>query len=272
MTRFESPRHQDAKNGSAALGALAPWRFEIITEPVLWLLTLLLLWLLGTPYLGGVYHWAFPETNPSIYQGDSLFDLFLWHALVVIAASVVAAVLGIGAGVFVSRDAGRDFRAIANIGATIGQTFPPVALLAIAVPAMGYGFWPTFLALALYGILPILANTMAGLAAVSPTARDAAQGMGMTPWQILWQVELPLALPVILAGVRVSVIINIGTATLGSTVGADTLGAPIIDGLVVDKLAYVIQGGVAVALMAIAADLGFERLGRYLTRYQSISA
>jgi osmoprotectant transport system permease protein len=236
------------------------------------MIVVLLLWLVATPLLRPVYRWAFPETVPAIYQGDSLIDLFLWHALVVIAASAAAIVVGVGIGIFVTREAGRDFRAIANAGATIGQTFPPVALLAIAVPAMGYGFGPTFLALALYGILPILANTMAGIEGVSATARDAAIGMGMSPAQCLWRVELPLALPVILAGVRVAVIINIGTAALGSTVGADTLGAPIIDGLIVDKLGYVVQGGVAVALMAIVTDLLFERLQRRATRHQSISA
>jgi osmoprotectant transport system permease protein len=257
---FEPPRHQGTK-GLGALGALVSWWFA--------LLVLLLFWLLATPYLSPIYAALFPGTEPPVYQGDSLFDLFLWHALVVIVASAAAIALGVGGGVFVTRPAGRDFRANFNAIATIGQTFPPVALLAIAVPAIGYGFWPTFIALALYGILPILANTIAGIEAVSPAAREAARGMGLSPAQILRQVELPLALPVILAGVRVSVIINIGTAALGSTVGADTLGTPIIDGLVVDKLAYVIQGGVAVALMAIVTDLGFERLQRCATRYQS---
>jgi osmoprotectant transport system permease protein len=236
------------------------------------LAVILFAWLFATPYLAPVYAWAFPDTNPPVYQGDSLVDLFLWHALVVIVASAAAILLGVGGGIFVTRPAGRDFRASANILATIGQTFPPVALLAIAVPAIGYGFWPTFIALALYGVLPILANTMAGIEAVPPAAREAARGMGLSPAQILRQVDLPLALPVILAGVRTSVIVNIGTAALGSTVGADTLGTPIIDGLVVDKLAYVIQGGVAVALMAIVTDLGFERLQRSATRYQSINA
>ena len=243
---------------------IVPWWFI--------LLLVLLLWLFATPYLAPLYASLFPGTDPPVYQGDTLFDLFLWQALVVIAASMAAAALGIGAGVFVTRDAGRDFRASASMLATIGQTFPPVALLAIAVPAIGYGFWPTFIALALYGVLPILANTVAGIEAVSPASRDAARGMGMTPGQILRRVELPLGMPVILAGVRTAVVINIGTAALGSTVGADTLGTPIIDGLVVDKLAYVIQGGVAVALMAIAADLAFDRLQRRMTRYQSTIA
>jgi osmoprotectant transport system permease protein len=245
---------------------------SLIRAPLSWLALLLFAWLVATPYLGGVYATLFPDTDPPVYQGDSLFDLFLWHALVVILASVAATALGVGGGIFVTRDAGRDFRANLNVLATIGQTFPPVALLAIAVPAIGYGFWPTFIALALYGILPILANTIAGIEAVPPATRDAAIGMGLSPAQALIQVELPLALPVILAGIRTSVIINIGTAALGSTVGADTLGTPIIDGLVVDKLAYVIQGGVAVALMAIVTDLGFDRLERRAVRHQSTSA
>lgn len=257
---------------SRSVGVSAPGWFKFLRNPLVWLIAVLLLWLFLTPEIGPVYRWAFPETTPPIYRGDSLATLFLWHALVVIAASAAAITAGVGIGLYVTHEAGRDFRAIAQIGATIGQTFPPVAILAIAVPAMGYGFGPTFLALALYGVLPILANTVAGIEAVSPAVREAARGMGLSPGQILRQVELPLALPVILAGVRVSVIINIGTAALGATVGATTLGAPIIDGLVVDKLGYVVQGGVAVALMAIVTDLGFERLERRMTRHQSISA
>lgn len=240
--------------------------------PLFWLVILLIAWLLFTPYLKPLYVALFPDTDPPVYQGDTLLNLFLWHALVVLVASAAAILLGVGGGVFVTAEAGRDFRASANVLATIGQTFPPVALLAIAVPAIGYGFWPTFIALTLYGVLPILANTMAGIEAVPAAVRDAAQGMGLSPAQILLQVELPLALPVILAGVRTSVIINIGTAALGSTVGADTLGTPIIEGLVVDKLAYIIQGGVAVALMAIVTDLGFERLQRRSVKYQSMIA
>jgi osmoprotectant transport system permease protein len=236
------------------------------------LLLLLFAWLLATPYLGSVYAALFPDTVPPIYEGDTLWNLFLWQALVVAGASAAATVLGVGVGVFVTRDAGRDFRPAANVLATVCQTFPPVALLAVAVPAIGYGFWPTFIALALYGVLPIFANTMAGIDSVSPAVREAGQGLGLSPAQILRQVELPLALPVILAGVRTSVVINIGTAALGATVGADTLGTPIIDGLVVDKLAYVIQGGVAVALMAVVTDLAFERLQRRVTRYHSTIA
>ncbi len=109
--------------------------------------------------------------------------------------------------------------------------------------------WPTFVALTLYGFLPIVANVIAGIEGVPASVREAAEGMGLAPLQMLWRVELPLAAPVILAGMRLSVVINIGTATIGSTVGAVTLGTPIISGLVGDKLPYVIEGAAVVGAL-----------------------
>jgi len=105
---------------------------------------------------------------------------------------------------------------------------------------------------------------MAVLTEEQSMLRDAARGMGLSPWQMLRDVELPLAAPVILAGVRVSVTIAIGTATIGSTVGALTFGTPIFDGLAGNKLPYVLQGAVLVALFAILTDLLFALLGRRL--------
>ena len=102
---------------------------------------------------------------------------------------------------------------------------------AIAVPVMGFGPEPAIIALILYGVLPILQATLAGLGGISSSVMDIASGMGMSQGQRLRKVELPLAAPVILAGIRTSVIINIGTATIASTVGANTLGTPIIIGL-----------------------------------------
>ncbi len=218
------------------------------------------------PLLAPVFAWAFPAIVPPVYAGDSFATLFLYHAALVVTSSIASIVLGLGGAIFATRRAGAEFRPLLEALATIGQTFPPVAVLAIAVPALGYGDLPTFVALALYGILPILKNSMAGIAGVSPTVLEAADAMGLRPMQRLWRVELPLAAPLILAGVRVSVIVNIGTATIGSTVGAVTLGTPIIGGLIGDKLPYVIQGAIVVGLFAIVADMGFERLDRRLRR------
>jgi osmoprotectant transport system permease protein len=107
------------------------------------------------------------------------------------------------------------------------------------------------IALFLYGLLPIFENTVSGLKQVSPSALDAADGMGMNGTQRLFQVELPLALPLILEGLKVATVINIGTATIGSTVAAKGLGEVIIAGLISDNTAFILQGGLIVGLMAV---------------------
>jgi osmoprotectant transport system permease protein len=123
---------------------------------------------------------------------------------------------------------------------------------------------PTIVALFLYGLLPVIDNAIAGLEGVPAAVREAADGMGLSPWQRLRDVELPLAAPAIITGVRVTVTIAIGTATIGSTVGALTLGTPIFDGLAANKLPFVLQGAVLVALFAILTDMLFARLERRL--------
>jgi osmoprotectant transport system permease protein len=113
-----------------------------------------------------------------------------------------------------------------------------------------------------------LQGTLAGIESVPSATREIAQGVGMNARQILWRVELPLAAPVIVAGIRTSVIINIGTAAIASTVGTKTLGSPIIIGLSGFNTAYVIQGAAVVALLAIITDMLFERWVRYLTAWR----
>jgi len=220
--------------------------------------------LFGMPALAPVFRWGFPAIDSPVFIRASFFALFLSHLELVAAGSVAAILIGVALAVFATRTVGRDFRPIVNTLATIGQTFPPAAVLALAVPALGFGSRPTIVALFLYGLLPIVENTLAGIDGVSPAVRDAAQGMGLSAWQMLRDVELPLAAPAILAGVRVSVTIAIGTATIGSTVGALTLGTPIIDGLAANKLPFVIEGAVLVALFAIVTDMLFARLERRL--------
>jgi osmoprotectant transport system permease protein len=141
-----------------------------------------------------------------------------------------------------------------------------VAVLALAVPAVGFGAWPTLIALFLYGLLPIFENTLAGLSQVSAEVKEAARGLGMSPLQRLWQVELPLALPVIITGVRLSIIISVGTATIGSTVAAKGLGEVIIAGLLTDNLAFVLQGGIIVALMAMVLDALLRKVEQKIRR------
>ena len=204
------------------------------------------------------------EGQPLIYDRQPLIELTVWHLALVLSAELVAVAVALALGILVTRRRGADFMTLARMTSNLGQTFPPIAVLALCVPILGFGFEPTFVALAAYGLLPVFENTVAGLRGVPATTLEAARGMGMSRSAILGRVELPLAAPVILAGIRVSTIISIGTATIGSTVGAKGLGEVIIAGLQAGNSAFVLQGAVLVALMSIAFDLAFRALERSL--------
>ncbi|QJQ96992.1 MULTISPECIES: ABC transporter permease [Halomonadaceae] len=229
---------------------------------MLWCALLALL-VLTLPHLEGVFRWVQPNTRVVIYSRDTFAALLISHLLVVSVASLLATVVGMSAAILVTRRWGRDFLPLVSQLASIGQTFPPVAVLALAVPALGFGTLPTVVALVLYGLLPIVRNTLVGIEGVAPSVLEAARGMGMTERQILWQVELPLARHVILAGIRTSVTINIATAAIGSTIGAQTLGDPIIAGIVNGNTAFILQGALLIALLALCVDSLFERMQRH---------
>jgi osmoprotectant transport system permease protein len=188
---------------------------------------------------------------PAIYDQGNLLSLALAHLATVLAAALASTLVAVALGIFVTRPAGAAFLPLSRTLVNIGQTFPPVAVLAVAVPLVGFGQWPTLIALFAYGLLPIFENTIAGLDSVPPAVREAADGMGMSPGERLRQVELPLALPLIMEGVRLSLVINVGTATIGSTVAAKGLGEVIIAGLLSNNTAFVLQGGLVTGLMAI---------------------
>lgn len=197
---------------------------------------------------------------PPIYDQGSLLTLTLLHLRTVAIATLAAACLAIGLAILVTRPAGREFLPLSRSLVNIGQTFPPVAVLALAVPAVGFGEAPTLIALFLYGLLPIFENTLTGLTTLPPPVLEAARGTGMTGFQRLVRVELPLTLPAILTGIRLSVVIGLATATIGSTVAARTLGEVIIAGLLSSNLAFVLQGGLIVGALAVLIYDGFTAL------------
>jgi osmoprotectant transport system permease protein len=203
-----------------------------------------------------------------MYRQDSFLALLGAHVALVATSSTVALVLGIAAGLFVTQPAGIEFRPLVESVVAIGQTVPPVAVLAVAAPLIGFGVLPALIALTLYGLLPVLRGTLAGLESVPAPVLDAATGLGLSSRQRLAQAELPLAMPVLLAGVRTSVMINIGTAAIAATVGARSLGSPIIIGLSGFNTAYVLQGALLLGALALVTDMGFERLGRRLQRWR----
>lgn len=197
---------------------------------------------------------GFADAEGFVYMRSGFVNLAAQHLFLVFLSSSAAAVIGIVLGIFVTRRAGREFLPVVNMLASVGQTIPPVAVLALSVPAVGFGAKPTVIALFCYGIFPIVRNTIAGLEAVSPGVKEAARGVGMYDREVLVKVEIPLAASIIIAGVRTSVIINIGTATIGATIGAGGFGAPIISGLINSNFFFVLQGGVCVALLAVFTD------------------
>lgn len=188
---------------------------------------------------------------PPVYNQASLLDLTISHLTTVAMAISAATIVAVGLAIFVTRPSGREFLALSRSIVNVGQTFPPVAVLALAVPVVGFGEAPTLIALFLYGLLPVFENTLTGLTRLPPAVMDAAAGMGMTGTQRLLRVELPLALPVILEGIRLSTVIGLATATIGSTVAAKGLGEVIIAGLLSNNLAFVAQGGLIVAALAV---------------------
>jgi osmoprotectant transport system permease protein len=232
----------------------------IARQPVVWLTLLLVALLAAMPYSAPLFAALFPDVPHPLYTRASFFELTLAHCQLVVLSSLVAAMIGIGLAIFVTRGVGREFAPMVSAIAAAGQTFPPVAVLALAVPLLGYGAVPALAALSLYAILPVLDGTLSGLANVPAAARDSAIGLGFAPAGLLWRIELPLALPFILAGLRNAVIINIGTATIGSSVGALSLGSPILEGLSAANPAYVIEGAAIVALLAVTVDRGFSAL------------
>jgi osmoprotectant transport system permease protein len=221
------------------------------------------------PALGPLFAALFPALERPLYAEDSFVALALSHLALVGASSALAASLGVAGAIVITRAAGSAFRGMVETLVAVGQSFPPVAVLAIAVPAIGFGTKPALLALTLYGILPVLQNTLAGLGAVPATLREAARGLGMSESGVLRAVELPLAAPLILAGIRTSAIVNVGTAAIASTVGARTLGSPIIIGLNAANLAYVLQGAILVGLLAVTLDLAFDRLLAWMQRWRA---
>lgn len=210
-----------------------------------------------------------PAGGPVMYERASLLSLSLNHLGLVIAASGAATLVAVILAVLVTRPAGAAFRPLARSLANMGQTFPPVAVLALAVPSLGFGSGPTLVALFLYGLLPILENAITGLTNLPRATMEAARGIGLSRWQSLTRVEIPLALPVILTGIRLSVVIALGTATIGSTVAARTLGEVIIAGLLTNNTAFVLQGGLIVGLFAVLIHDAMVQIEARLVRRAS---
>ncbi|HEY1865822.1 MAG TPA: ABC transporter permease [Candidatus Acidoferrales bacterium] len=190
----------------------------------------------------------------------------LEHLWLVLAAMAIALAIGLPLGVALVRRS--TLRRWVLGTANVIQTIPSLALFGFLIPVPflgGIGATTAIVALMLYALLPILRNTYTGIAGVDPAVLEAARAMGMTPRQVLWQIELPLSMGVILAGVRVATVLCIGVATIAAAVGAGGLGVFIFRGVAMVNNSVILAGAIPAALLAIGADLLLGAVERRLT-------
>ncbi|MBN1830138.1 MAG: ABC transporter permease [Deltaproteobacteria bacterium] len=195
------------------------------------------------------------------YEYPVIIELILQHIHIVALSMAFAAAIGLAAGIILTRRRFRKFAGICMYIIGLGQTIPSLAVLALAMSFLGIGTKPAVFALTIYSILPIARNTLAGIMAVPPSLIDAGKGMGMTPLKILFEVELPNAMQVILTGFRIALIINIGTAALSYLIGAGGLGDLIFTGISLMQTEKLLAGAIPITLMALFADFLSELLG-----------
>jgi osmoprotectant transport system permease protein len=194
-----------------------------------------------------------------------IFEATASHLALVLISMVIAIAIALPLGMLIVQRP--TLRNIALGVASVFQTIPSLALFGFLIPIPfigGIGRRTAIVALVLYAILPILRNTYVGLAGIDPAVLQAAEAMGMTNTQILWRVRLPLALPVILAGIRTATVVTIGVATIAAAIGAGGLGTFIFRGVAMVSDAVILAGAIPAALLAILADVLLARLERRL--------
>ena len=199
-----------------------------------------------------------------IQRAPDLWQKTLEHLVLTGAATGIAVVIGLPLGVWILRRP--PVRGLILGGAGVVQTVPSLALLAFLLPILGIGVTPAIVALTLYALLPIVRNTFTGLDGISPDIIEAAMGMGFTRRQRLWMVEMPLALPVIVAGIRTAAVIGVGIATLSAFIGAGGLGDFIVRGLALNNSSLILLGAVPAAILALIIDYGIGLFERTLRR------
>ncbi len=186
---------------------------------------------------------------------------YLRDHLVLVGVSLAGSVLvGLPLGIFAARRPRLGQVVLGAVG--VLQTLPSLALLVLMIPLLGIGARPAIAALFLYGLLPVVRNTYAGLTGIPGELREAAEALGLSPFARLLHIDLPLASPSILAGIQTSAVICVGTATLGALVGAGGFGQPILTGIRLDNVGLLLEGAVPAALLALVVQAAFELLGR----------
>lgn len=198
-------------------------------------------------------------------HGDEILQASAEHLWLVATSMLLAIVIGVPLGIAVTRKPWLSKPILGS--ANVAETIPSLALFGFLLPVPWLGARAdrlAIVALAMYALLPVIRNTVAGIQGVDQSVRDAARAMGMTGTQLLLRVELPLSLPVLLAGIRVATVWTVGIATIAAAIGAGGLGEFIFRGLAMVDNRVILEGAIPAAILALAADVGFGLLERRL--------
>ncbi|MDQ3664188.1 MAG: ABC transporter permease [Actinomycetota bacterium] len=223
--------------------SLAGWLFM----PVLLLVTLVVLYVT-------VQSRELSSGERSRLNVDSVMGNLREHLELTAVSTLLVLAIAIPMGILLTRPFARAITPPAITVFNIGQAIPSIGLIALLAIVYNIGFRPAVIALVAYTILPVLRNTMVGLRQVDPFVIESARGMGMTKTSVLTRIELPLAVPIIMAGLRTALTINVGTATLGAFIGAGGLGELIVAGFVQNRQLITVVGAVLVAVLALLID------------------
>lgn len=205
-----------------------------------------------------LYLWVHNQTLDSIearvLNATVIRQSVIRHVQLVVVSTVIVIAVAVPMGVLLTRPFARLLVPVVVGLANIGQTVPSLGVLVILALLFGIGFKYAIIALALYAFLPVLRNTMVGLRQVDPAVIEAGRGMGMTKRAVLWKIELPLSIPILLAGIRTAMVINVGTAAIAVLINAGGLGTIIYAGIVQSRTPVLIAGSVMTAILALFVD------------------
>lgn len=230
--------------------------------PLLSVLIMILLLFLFVTYFkdAKMYLYHFSSTDSSWDSKFSLAKLMWQHLSIVCIAGILSTILGIGLGIFCLTTIGSQLKIPLEKICYLGEMIPSLALLSFMVPILGYGIKPAIVALVIFGVLPILLSTMSGLQNVPIDLIEVARSLGMQRKQILLMIEIPLALPVIISGLRTSLIICVSSATLASIVGGGGLGTLLFLGMKNNNTISMIEGTIPICLLALIIDRSLKAI------------
>jgi osmoprotectant transport system permease protein len=204
-------------------------------------------------------------TERATLAPDQLWSMTLEHLQLTFAGALIVLVIGVPLGILLTRGSARRISGIVVVIANFGQAAPAIGVVVLLAMWLGFGAWPATVALVLYALLPVLSNTMVGLDGVDQRLIEAGRGMGMSAGAVLVKVELPLAVPVMLSGIRTALVLLVGTASLGTFVDAGGLGLLINTGITLSQGTVLVVGSLLVALLALVIDW-IGRVVEYVAR------